>query len=60
MVLKCRFEKSVGPNWPARQLAGSVDQGAGKENTRAATGMPESSGGGKYLVFTPVPDQIQL
>ncbi|DBA71260.1 TPA: hypothetical protein ACH3X2_011078 [Trebouxia sp. C0005] len=47
-----RFEKSVGPNWPARQPINAIGEDTGKENTEA--------GQGQYLVFTPVPDQPQV
>lgn len=61
-----RFEKSVGPNWPARQSTprGEGLDGAGKEN---AESLSESAAdqhvGGistsdeKYLVFTPAEHQ---
>jgi len=59
----CRFEKSVGPNWPARRSINAIGEDAGKENTEAGRGKMvgrDSAGQGQYLVFMPVPDQPQV
>ncbi len=59
--MTCRFEKSVGPDWPARRSINVSD--TGKENAEAGRGKTvgqDSAGQGQYLVFTPVPDQPQL
>ncbi|DBB17851.1 TPA: hypothetical protein ACH3X3_002868 [Trebouxia sp. C0006] len=58
-----RFEKSVGPDWPARRSINVSGEDTGKENTEAGRGNTvgqDSAGQGQYLVFTPVPDQPQL
>ena len=57
-VWNCRFEKSVGPNWPTRQSVGDFTQGLGKENSEASleAGQRKSDGGhGQY----PVPEHAQ-
>ena len=63
-VLLARFEKSVGPAWPARQATPRSGRSgeAGKENTEAfskdVAGQQvaidgTSTSAEKYLVFTP-------
>ena len=61
-VLLARFEKSVGPAWPARQATPRFGRSgeAGKENTetRDVAGQQVAIDGTipsaeKYLVFTP-------